>query len=460
MESRSVTDFYTEIVLPRLQERLDRAFPEFGWKPDRLGWVATNEEHTHARLGVRADRVVAHGPAPRGFLIFGGEQMLWTAYVNGGVVPRGVDFVRAVKTIGERAAVDIASLDREEPRDARTEILRDFFELCRQELIGERGARARAYLEGRGLPAVMIEASRLGLVPVLKQTHQVLTRAGHDEVAIADAGVLADSRWPGRLCGAWRDERERVRTLWARALDPTPEPGSKYLYLRGAPRTGLPPYGLSEVLARPISERRDLVLVEGLLDVHHFRAREVPSVAALGGTSASPETFERLARLRFERVTICLDRDGPGRAAAARIVEQAARAKSGPAILVLDPEHLAQSKDPDEFLARHGPEAWHETLARRECGITWRAHELLETAGPTSPPDVRRAALARVGRWLGTLPPRFSLEQEDAVRTVAEACGYSPAAVERAFRARFWQEKSPQLNPTRGGVVEIARDLS
>jgi DNA primase len=237
----------------------------------------------------------------------------------------------------------------------------------------------------------------------------------------------------------------------ARALDRAAEPGSKYLYLRGAPLSGLPPYGLSEVLEHPTADRRDLVLVEGLLDVHHFRAREVPNVVALGGASASPKTFERLSRLRFERVTICLDRDGPGRAAAARIVEQAARAKKAPAILVLEPEHLAQAKDPDEFLAQHGRDAWHEVLAKRECGITWRARELLETAGPTSSFHIRRAALARAGRWLGTLPPRFALEQEDAVRTVAEACGYSPAAAERAFRARYWTEL---LRPKTGCGVQ------
>lgn len=76
-------DFYLEVVLPALADRLDQAFPEFGWRRDRDGWVATNEEHTHICLGVRAERVVAHGPAPQGFLVHGGDATLWTAYVNG-----------------------------------------------------------------------------------------------------------------------------------------------------------------------------------------------------------------------------------------------------------------------------------------------------------------------------------------------------------------------------------------
>jgi hypothetical protein len=68
---------------------------------------------------------------------------------------------------------------------------------------------------------------------------------------------------------------------------------------------------------------------------------------------------------------------------------------------------------------------------------------------------LRRAALARAGNWLGTLPPRLSLEQEDAVRRVADQCGYSRTAVERAFRERFWN-RSPALSQRRerGFVIE------
>src|SRR5579864_4087982 len=105
-------DFYTDVVLPALAEHLDSAFPEFGWRRDARGWVATNEETTHRTLGVRANRVVAHGPAPRGFLVHGAEATLWTAYVSGGTVPRGIEFVRAVEEIALRAGVDPSPVER------------------------------------------------------------------------------------------------------------------------------------------------------------------------------------------------------------------------------------------------------------------------------------------------------------------------------------------------------------
>lgn len=52
---------------------------------------------------------------------------------------------------------------------------------------------------------------------------------------------------------------------------------------------------------------------------------------------------------------------------------------------------------------------------------------------PISPSRSPTLSLARAGRWLGGLPPRLALEQEDALHAVANQCGYSATAAERAF---------------------------
>lgn len=435
-EQLSVTDFYTDLVLPALAERLDQAFPEFGWRRDARGWIATNEEHTHSRLGVRAERVVAHGPAPRGFLVHGGEPTLWTAYVSGGAVPRGQEFVHVVKDLAARAGVDSSPIERATPRDRRADLLHDFFELCRNELASEAGSEAHVYLERRGFSADAIEGSGLGIVPAAHRTREALRDHGYTEAEIGEAGVVADSRWPGRLCGAWRAEYGRIGTFWVRTLDGADQ--TRYLYLRGASRTNLPPYGFSEVVAGPREARRDLVLVEGFIDFHQVRARGLENVAALGGTSTNPRMFERLNRLGVETVTLCLDNDAAGRAATTRAVDNSARAQRSPAIYVVGPERLGKSKDPDELVRTQGTDAWSSLLTTRECGIGWRARQWVAGVEPTGPLDERREALSRAGKWLGSLPPRLSLEQEDAVRIVAERCGYTAEAVERAFRARYW----------------------
>jgi DNA primase len=441
-----IGDFYVDVVLPALAARLESAFPEFGWKQDARGWVATNEEMTHRVLGVRAERVVAHGPAPRGFLVHGGDATLWTAYLNGGVVPRGETFASVVREIAGRAGVDTAPIDRTQPRDRASDLLQDFFALCSSELHGRAGAAARAYLEQRGFPTPTIDHVGLGVVPSELFTKNALEAAGYPELEIARSGVLADGRWPGRLCGAWRDERETVRTLWARSLRDS-DSSTRYLYLRGASRSGLPPYGLSEVLRLPPADRHELLLLEGLIDVHKLRSDGFPNVAAVGGARVQPDAVTRLRRLGFDAVVLAFDNDAPGREGISRAVEAISRSTDAPSLRVVAPELLADAKDPDAFVQTHGMTRFRALVDEAECAIGWRARELIRGITPDDHARDRRAALARAGEWLGTLPARYALEQEDAVRHVADQCGYSRAAVERAFRARFWDRSE-----TRGRV--------
>ena len=173
--------------------------------------------------------------------------------------------------------------------------------------------------------------------------------------------------------------------------------GSRYLYLRGAARAGLPPYGLSSVLAGSLNRRRELVLVEGVIDVHALRAHGVENVCALGGTSIRAAMFERLAKLGVERVTLCLDNDRADRTATLRAIEQATLAAASLALVVVDPERLASAKDPDAYLRAHGASAFVELVASRECAIAWRALEFTRGLRASSTQEARRTALAHAG---------------------------------------------------------------
>jgi DNA primase len=327
------------------------------------------------------------------------ELLSVTSIVNGGTVPRGADFVRAVRELAERAGVDPSPLERSQPRDRRADLLRDFFGFCRFELVGEGGAEARAYLERRGFPDEAIADSGLGVVPAPAKTRSLLERAGYRPEEIAKAGVLADSRWPGRLCGAWRDGWGRIGTFWARSLESEAAAGSRYLYLRGASRTDLPPYGLSDLLDRPPDSRREIVLVEGFFDVHQLRACAIPNIAALGGTSVRPQTFELLHRLGIEAVTLCLDNDEAGRGATARAVENAARARQSPDVYVIDPERLARANDPDELVRQRGVAAWRDLVkaggAASPGGLTNSPPSPPIRQSPNVAPRSRGPAVAR-----------------------------------------------------------------
>ncbi len=119
-------------------------------------------------------------------------------------------------------------------------------ELSEAELLAERAGPARRYLESRGLE-IGDAGLGLGVAPPKGYALRALDAAGFAEPDIAAVGLLADRRWAGRVVGAWRTANGGIGTLWARTPDHFAESDAKYLYLRGAPRTGLPPYGFGDL---------------------------------------------------------------------------------------------------------------------------------------------------------------------------------------------------------------------
>jgi DNA primase len=348
----SIADLYEREILPALQRRLDEAFPEFGWQRDPRGWHASNQELTHTAWGVRADRVVCHGDAPRGFLIHGLGPVLWTTYINSGRPARGREFIDAVRTLAARADVAIPDVHRPyDPAQRKARLLHDAFVVSRRELASDRGDAARSYLVERGIPEDRLATTTLGVVPDRDRLYMALVAAGYTDTECRASGLFADTRWPGRVVGAWRDEDQRVVTLWARTT--RLEDDARYLYLRGAPRGADLPYGFSDLLTTtPASERGDLILVEGVLDVHHLRAHGIDNVAALGGCSAPTQLFARLADHGIERVTLALDNDTAGIETTTRLLATATATTARITVVATDPTRYRGTNDPGELLHR------------------------------------------------------------------------------------------------------------
>jgi DNA primase len=358
--------------------------------------------------------------------------------------------------VADRAGVDAERLDRPPTTaERKTNLLEDAILLCRRELASDQGAPARDYLKRRGIPTDRLEETGLGIMPDRERLRLALIGAGHTNSDIIASGLLADTRWPGRVVGAWRDEQRRVVTLWARTIGN--DEVDRYLYLRGAPRGDTIPYGLSDNLASASRDQRaHVLLVEGVMDVHILRAHEIGPVAALGGTTVGTHLFEQLADLGIEHIAFALDNDAAGHDATVRSIDACVRAARSPNTWVIDPDLLGTAKDPGELVRIHGSAAWKRTSAAPICGVTWRA---LELTGPTTTTEnelAKRAELASAGAWLSQLPARLAVEQTTALDVVANTLGYDPAAVQRAFRARRWS-RDPSLIDHRSRASGITR---
>ncbi len=383
---RSLKELLEGEILPALFERLDRAFPEFGWKANqRGGWTASNREFTKKEFGARPDRVVCNKPF--GFLVHGGEPLSWLAYVNSSVPPQGAQFPEAIRELAKRAGVsfperELTAAEREtvDRENREISLRKSFWAIAREALGGKAGDRARAYLLERGYRKDELSGLPLGLFPSSKTAKADLLAQGFTDADIEASGLFGNPWWAHRIVGAWKDRYGHIRCFWGRLVDEGEGRGPKYLYC-GA-KVGL--YGLDVALSYR-EGRGDLLVVEGLLDVVHLQARGFFNVAALGGSGSllSEDRWRALARLGLDRVTLCLDSDDEGQKGLACAISNVWKVREVSNVYVVDTQLLQGHKDPDEFVRAKGLEAFRQAFGQAVHFYSFCAGEILERHKPT-----------------------------------------------------------------------------
>ena len=200
--------------------------------------------------------------------------------------------------------------------------------------------------------------------------------------------------------------------------------------------------------AQPAHKNRDLLLVEGVLDVHILRAHGNRQRRSTRRHATSHRLFEQLADLGIPNVTLALDNDAAGLAATTRAIDASIRAVAHPHIWIIDPDLLGNAKDPGELVRAPWPRGWTQATAAPICGITARA---LDLTGPLPELDAR----ARETRQASNAPapgshppPAHAIEQTAALDAVADTLGYDTEPCD-AFSADAIGDTSPNEPSTR-----------
>ncbi len=242
-------------------------------------------------------------------------------------------------------------------RDALT-AAHDYF---RSELAAEGGARARAYLQGRGVRDSHMSQFELGFAPNRGgDLPQRLRAAGIALDTQIDAGLLARDD-QGRTYPFFRhrvtfpiaDHLGNLVAFGGRALDSNAR--AKYLNSRESVvfSKGRTLYNLHRAREAAPSARV-LYIVEGYMDVIALAAHGVGAAVAPLGTALTPDQVRMAWRLHDEP-TVCMDGDDAGRAAAVRAMENVLPLLGqGRSLRFL---FLPPGSDPDSFVRDQGPEA-------------------------------------------------------------------------------------------------------
>ena len=279
-----------------------------------------------------------------------------------------LEFLDAIEELARRVGVEVPRDTRQRNEDGDT---RDLFaaldaaaKFFRRQL--ESSAKARAYIERRGISDEIAEQFQIGHAPDgysgLKDALgtdprrlQLLERAGL--FSKNDKGHVYD-KFRDRLMFPIHDRRGRVIAFGGRVIDPQDSP--KYL---NSPETALfhkgrELYGLWHAKQANAKLER-LVVVEGYMDVVALAQYGVTQAVATLGTATTPDHAELLFRSAPD-VVFCFDGDRAGRAAAWKALESVLpRMKDGRQAFFL---FLPDGEDPDTIVRKDGADGFHARL--------------------------------------------------------------------------------------------------
>ncbi|MBX5469958.1 MAG: DNA primase [Thermoleophilaceae bacterium] len=327
-------------------------------------------------------------------------------------VTEGLDFPAALELLADRYGVELER-EHEDPEAERRRRRRerllsllaraaDYY--ARYLWESAEAARARDYLEGRGLGEEVLRAFRVGFSP--GAWDRVVSAALADgftreEVLAADlgrsgrGGAVYD-RFRERIMFPLVDARGRVLGFGARSL--ADGQGAKYinsaeseLYHKRRQLFGVD-------IARPSAAKHGrIVVVEGYTDVLALHQAGVTESVAIMGTALTQEQLGELSRLA-STVVLALDADRSGQEAMLR-----ASRSAGERGVDLRVVQMPEGTDPAELLASEGAEAFEALLASAVSVPEFQVRRLLADADLHTPGG-RDRALEEVRPVIASIP--------------------------------------------------------
>ena len=303
-----------------------------------------------------------------------------------------ITYFEAIKLQAQRLGIELPTknLSPEEARRLReekilyklNELAQDFFHECL--IKTARGEVGRKYLAGRGITPKTIETFKMGFAPdEWNNLLNRLTRQNFSPELIESVGLVAKrknssgyyDRFRGRVMIPIVDTLGHVVGFGGRILNSDDDTKPKYL---NTPETAIFNkrnllFGLNKS-NRAIMEAGAAIVVEGYMDVISLFSAGIENVVATLGTAFTPEHVKLI--LRYARkVIFCYDSDEAGQRATIRAlpIVQAAGAE----VFVIK---VPDGKDPDDFIRKHGKEAFQTLIRNAQTLVDYRMKYVLANA--------------------------------------------------------------------------------
>ena len=313
----------------------------------------------------------------------------------------GLSFPETVERLAGDAGLQLPARSveterREEKRAGLHEVLEWAAAFFEAQLRGERGAKARAYLDSRAIRAASRTDFRIGYaLPDRHALRDALAAKGASVETMCEAGLLIHGeeipvpydKFRDRVMFPIADRGGRIIAFGGRALEK--DVPAKYM---NSPET--PIFHKGRVLFNHHRARKAahdggrVIAVEGYVDVVAMQAAGFPETVAGLGTALTEDQADLLWKMAPQPI-LCFDGDKAGRKAAFRAAEMALPLIAANKTLAF--ALLPEGQDPDDLIRSSGASAMGAALdaALPLVDLIW----LRETEGRALATPEQKAAL-------------------------------------------------------------------
>ncbi len=262
-----------------------------------------------------------------------------------------IEFREALQILAKRAGVELKTDTIQDGKaDERSTLTKLYWAAgnwYNEELQRPEWLEARNYLSKRWITPETIEKWWIGYSSDPREMFESMKKKWFSEKVIMDSGIFVSQykdRFFGRVIFPITNYRGEVIAFSGRTLKNWSDE-AKYV---NSPET--PIFHKSDVLfginhaKNPIQKEKKVVVVEWQMDVISLHQNGYEYVVGISGTALT-ESHIRLIRRLTNQVYLCLDRDGAGKQAIFRSIENL---QNEPVDIYV--VNIGDSKDPDEFL--------------------------------------------------------------------------------------------------------------
>lgn len=296
----------------------------------------------------------------------------------------GCDFYDALKILAENAGLavpdfggDAKDAERKKEREQIYAVLREAALHYVKNLSLPDAKPALEYISKRRLNNEVVRAFGLGYSLGWNEVVDHLRKKGYSFEIMQKAGIIDKNQRGGyydvyakRLIFPIINSNDNVVGFSARVLDPNSNP--KYR------NTGETPvfqknecvYGINLIKKlRRTEELKEIIIVEGQMDVISVHKSGVKNAVACLGTALTPNHAKQLKKY-CNKVVVCFDGDGAGKKATLRSLDILVSA--GLDVYVAS---MPAGIDPDEYVLANGVESYRELIADAKYWVEYLIRE-------------------------------------------------------------------------------------